>query len=463
MVLVPARGESSQRHGRPDKWRTIAIVAIAVSLLLTLHDLSSMVANANGDGLAAATEPVQMKSCPTLPPPPVTEQQQVSQLLAPVTTSHADHSNRHVEHRQPTTQPPTHAPIPDPVQFYSKGKLHGHDCPFNRTVDYGLCDYPWIDPTLTIASPDAQREMFQACAMRLAAIDTYKPHRFCLENRDKHSSKNRPKKVDCYAVEVLTRVFYPSQRGGVFVEVGALDGIAGSNTRFFQKRFGWVGLMMEASPKYFPRAWRNRAKGNVSVQHAAVCSREKVASNSTILFFDTIAKGMGGVIEHFSEKFAKDRIGMEKEKLASHRRTVAVRCATISDEVLKLGWNHIDIWSLDVEGSELVALEAFDFNRVTVSVILVELDNTNPRKDLAVRNLLQRQGYIRFMRLGLDDLWFHPKHVQPNGVPEFAKCNFTATLGDMPTAMPPNTPPEVETDGSIQLALDDEPGDVGGK
>ena len=38
------------------------------------------------------------------------------------------------------------------------------------------------------------------------------------------------------------------QRGGFFVECGALDGETRSNTLFFERERGWSGLLIEADP-----------------------------------------------------------------------------------------------------------------------------------------------------------------------------------------------------------------------
>ena len=41
------------------------------------------------------------------------------------------------------------------------------------------------------------------------------------------------------------------QKGGFFIEVGALDGERSSNTLYLEARMGWTGLLIEMDPYYY--------------------------------------------------------------------------------------------------------------------------------------------------------------------------------------------------------------------
>jgi len=41
------------------------------------------------------------------------------------------------------------------------------------------------------------------------------------------------------------------QRGGFFVECGALDGERSSNTLYLERDLGWTGLLIEADPYFY--------------------------------------------------------------------------------------------------------------------------------------------------------------------------------------------------------------------
>ena len=52
--------------------------------------------------------------------------------------------------------------------------------------------------------------------------------------------------------------FFRGMRGGVFVDVGAYDGVALSNTYYFEKELGWQGICIEPNPLAFEGLSQNR-------------------------------------------------------------------------------------------------------------------------------------------------------------------------------------------------------------
>ena len=52
--------------------------------------------------------------------------------------------------------------------------------------------------------------------------------------------------------------FFKNQHNGFFIEIGAFDGIEGSNCYYFEKYERWEGVAIEASPKQFQKLQKNR-------------------------------------------------------------------------------------------------------------------------------------------------------------------------------------------------------------
>ncbi len=46
----------------------------------------------------------------------------------------------------------------------------------------------------------------------------------------------------------LHDTFFVNKRNGFYLEMGALNGVRGSNTRWFAEAAGWKGLLIEACP-----------------------------------------------------------------------------------------------------------------------------------------------------------------------------------------------------------------------
>jgi Methyltransferase FkbM domain len=76
--------------------------------------------------------------------------------------------------------------------------------------------------------------------------------------------------------------------------------------------------------------------------------------------------------------------------------TTPIQCSPLT-ELLKEKTPNItfyDFFSLDIEGAELTALRSFDFDSVAFGIVFMEADEHNGLKNMAVRSLLENNGYV---------------------------------------------------------------------
>lgn len=66
---------------------------------------------------------------------------------------------------------------------------------------------------------------------------------------------------------------------------------------------------------------------------------------------------------------------------------------------------HFDFLSLDVEGAEDQVLRSINYNLVSFGIILLEADEHNERKNLAIRVFLEANGYT-YLRQEQRSYWF---------------------------------------------------------
>ena len=197
--------------------------------------------------------------------------------------------------------------------------------------------------------------------------------------------------------------FFKNKTHGIYMELGALDGIGLSNTLFFSRQLGWKGVLIEASAHYH-KLIQNRP-GDVCV-HAAVCS-----GVSQVHFIDTEgsrASAVAGIYEFMSEAFRKQWYGN-----LDISTVPTIPCLPLTHILWKAGIRHIDFFTLDVENAELQVLQAVDFSAVSFSVICVEADRSNPAKDAAVVELLQANRYRYHGHVDHND-WFLHESFQPS-------------------------------------------------
>mmetsp|Transcript_33819 Transcript_33819/g.52701 ORF Transcript_33819/g.52701 Transcript_33819/m.52701 type:complete len:322 (+) Transcript_33819:233-1198(+) len=184
---------------------------------------------------------------------------------------------------------------------------------------------------------------------------------------------------------------------GTYIEMGALNGVTYSNTHVFHFGLQWKGVLVEASPRNYKELIENR-KNEIATVHAGACAEAR-----PLHWVEGSRPAVGGFME-FTTKDFQDR-WFTKEAI---QNAAVVNCKPLKDILLEtVGPRfHFDLFSLDVEGAEYSALASLDFNQVSFGIILVESDaNSDERKNIAVRALIQRNGYI-FLKEHRRSYWF---------------------------------------------------------
>jgi FkbM family methyltransferase len=179
--------------------------------------------------------------------------------------------------------------------------------------------------------------------------------------------------------------YFCGKRNGTYVEMGALDGVCFSNTKFFEDHMGWTGALIEASPPSVKMLHENRGQARNSIFGEAVCA--KGTGHIDFLVGDTAATNseVGAMpdswVEHYSHHQPK---------------TMAVPCRPLSEMLTETlarnGATQIDFFSLDVEGGELKVLETMDWN-VRVGLWFIEVSGGRPWQLKDLQAIMEPNGY----------------------------------------------------------------------
>ena len=62
----------------------------------------------------------------------------------------------------------------------------------------------------------------------------------------------------CQEDEFLNANIFKNKRNGTYIELGALDGVLYSNTKFFEESLNWSGILIEPHPDKFISLKQNR-------------------------------------------------------------------------------------------------------------------------------------------------------------------------------------------------------------
>ena len=181
---------------------------------------------------------------------------------------------------------------------------------------------------------------------------------------------------------------------GFFVESGARDGETHSNTVYYESLLGWQGLLIEPSAEYFKIATKHR---RAWAFHGALSPLK----SSALLRFSDSVDGLSHLEKHGSSDVQAEPLDKLLEAVDPSRRTV-------------------DFWSLDIEGSEGAVLEATDFSKIAVGLLLIEMDasseNNRRVRDVMQKNNFTDIGRIKYDSGFLDHVFINASYLQERGV-----------------------------------------------
>lgn len=192
----------------------------------------------------------------------------------------------------------------------------------------------------------------------------------------------------------VAETLFCGKTSGVFLDIGAHDGVTFSNTFFLERHRKWSGIAVEPSPDRFELLARNRT---CTLLNVAVSRK-----SGRVRFRDVkgYAEQLSGIVSEYDPRHLR-RMQRELTNYGGSTQDFEVTAVTLHQIVREYGLRTIDYLSIDVEGSEFAALSTIDFRHCHISVIGCE----NNYKDTRIPRLLARHGYRLHSRLGCDDFY----------------------------------------------------------
>ena len=176
-----------------------------------------------------------------------------------------------------------------------------------------------------------------------------------------------------------------------FVEFGASDGVRWSNTFLLEKRLGWKGILSEPA-----RVWHDQLSNNrgCAIDHRCVTDStgdqiEFLEAGNPTAKFTRSSPELSGIA-----KFADSGDWASNIRIANSKRYLV---ETVSLERLLCEHNaprKVGYLSMDTEGSELLILKGFDFDKYSIAIITVE-HNYDSNTRMRIHDLLTTKGYAR--------------------------------------------------------------------
>lgn len=160
--------------------------------------------------------------------------------------------------------------------------------------------------------------------------------------------------------ETLIRAFFRDRREGFFLDVGASHYEKDSTTYYLEKHLGWRGIAIDALEEF--RADYERFRPGTRFFAFFVTNEAGLPKDFHVYTRDTrISSGSLDQLRGLPR--VKDR----------HIKTIKVPTMTLDRLLTAEKATKVDFVSLDIEGSEPEALQAFDIERYRPDLLCVEM------------------------------------------------------------------------------------------
>jgi FkbM family methyltransferase len=179
------------------------------------------------------------------------------------------------------------------------------------------------------------------------------------------------------------------KRNGTFLEFGATNGIELSNSFMLEKHFGWNGVLAEPSPQWHSELYKNRPNSTILTE----CIFSETGKQMDFFVSDY---GELSTLEEFKKSDVNSMPGNTQARNKSGY-TCLVDTISLNDVILKyFKGTQIDYLSVDTEGSELLILENFSFEKYAPKIVTVEHNFSDSQSELD--DLLTKNNYRRYFR-----------------------------------------------------------------
>lgn len=199
---------------------------------------------------------------------------------------------------------------------------------------------------------------------------------------------------------LLERIFR-NRNEGQCVEVGAHDGITGSNTFLFERK-GWKCVLVEPVAEMCERIRQVRTGAVFN------CAASSSTGEGAFYIADAIESWSAlHLTESRKEHFTAGITALREIKVMKRK---------LDDILDEAGVSEVDFISIDVEGHELEVLKGFSTERFRPRIVIIE-DNVEVTGS-SVSEHMEGKGYIKFFRTGVND-WYGMR-FDPVVTPEYA-------------------------------------------
>jgi len=135
-----------------------------------------------------------------------------------------------------------------------------------------------------------------------------------------------------------------------YIEMGAIDGVKYSNTKFFEDHHGWTGILIEPNPVMFKSLKRNRPNNYLSDSIVSDSLHEVEFSYFDSENLAAVSGVKSTLTKNSKEKFFENEEAWFKTMRRKHLKTLKKTPLSLDSIIEESNINEFGFCSLDVEG-----------------------------------------------------------------------------------------------------------------
>lgn len=189
-----------------------------------------------------------------------------------------------------------------------------------------------------------------------------------------------------YGEEQILSQFFGDKKNGFLVDIGAMDGITYSNSRYLIENNSWSGILVEPHPEYFQNLQRIYGDNhNIALLNYGCFNIE------TELDFYLYSTGIDGSVSTISQDFKEHITNRHGDK---YKEIIKINTMTLNNVIKDC--DHIDFLSIDVEGVDMEVLSSNDWAKNRPSLVCIEHS-----MDINILNeFMDNINYVKYAETG---------------------------------------------------------------
>lgn len=188
--------------------------------------------------------------------------------------------------------------------------------------------------------------------------------------------------------EYLETNVFKGYKNGIFVDVGAHNGVHINNTLYFEKYNNWTGINIEPIKTVYDQLVANRPS-NININ----CAVSNNDGETDFFWNEGYTEMISGIVDTYDNRH-NQRLEYENKHTGATTTIIKVstkRLETIFDEY-KI--SHVNYLSIDVEGAEFEVIKSINFDKVYIDVIGFE--NNYSDNSVPIVKYLEGKGFYVF-------------------------------------------------------------------